>query len=69
MIPSEEWPAVVQHARGMPLVYAGAVWTADRLPKAYRPTLVPPPGTPAATDAPHATPTGPTEPDAAPVRE
>ncbi len=71
VIPTVEWPAVVLHARGMPLVYAGAVWTADRLPKTYRPTLVPPPGAePAATDALHATPTGPTtEPDAAPVRE
>ena len=71
VIPTEEWPTVVQHARGTPFVYAGAVWAADRLPKAYRPTLVPPPGTTSAStdDLPHASPTAPTSEPDAPVRE
>ena len=67
VIPTEEWPAVVQHARATPYVYAGAVWTADRIPKIYRPTLAPPAGTSSASpDEPHADPA--LNPDA-PVRE
>ena len=64
VIPAAEWPAVVQHARGTPYVYAGAVWTTARIPPNYRPILAPPPtAEPATTASP--TPTDP----AAPVRE
>ena len=67
VIPTAEWPTVVQDARGTPYVYAGAVWTAARLPMTYRPNLAPPAGTPAASpDGPHADP----KPDRdAPVRD
>ena len=65
VLPTAEWPAVVQHARGTPLVYAGAVWTAERIPKTYRPALAPPLGAkPDTTDTDPAA----SQPDA-PVRE
>ncbi len=42
VIPAEEWPVAVQHARSAPFVYDGAVWAAGRLPPDYRPRLVAP---------------------------
>ncbi len=43
VIPTEQWPEVVQRARTLPLVYAGAVWAVERLPPGARPHVYPPP--------------------------
>ena len=42
-IPAEQWPAPVQEARALPLVYKGAAWIAEQVPAAYRPKIAAPP--------------------------
>ena len=43
VLPVDRWPPQVLEARAMPLAYAGATWTVDRLPPGYRPRLYAPP--------------------------
>ena len=47
VIPTEQWPSVVQRARSVPLAYQGAVWAVNWLPPADRPRITPPPSGPA----------------------
>ena len=47
VIPTEQWPAPVLHARFLPAVHHGAAWLADQVPRHYRPVVAePPPGRP-----------------------
>jgi membrane protein required for colicin V production len=43
MLPPDKWPPVVQQARSLPFIYAGALWAADRMPPQYKPRVAPPP--------------------------
>lgn len=43
------WPDAVQRARALPLIADGARIAVERVPEAYRPRLVPPPGPPGPT--------------------
>ena len=47
VIPIEQWPADIQHARSLPFAYQGAVWAVGWLPPAERPRITPPPDAPA----------------------
>lgn len=60
MVPVEDWPPPVLHARSLPFIYDGARWAADQMPPGYRPHLAPPPEgrTPTAGELLHAAPTG-----------
>ncbi len=42
MLPPDKWPPVVQQARTLPFIYAGALWAAARMPPQYRPRVAPP---------------------------
>jgi membrane protein required for colicin V production len=43
VIPIDQWPGVVLHARSLPLAYNGAVWVVDHLPPDVRPHISAPP--------------------------
>jgi hypothetical protein len=43
------WPDQVKRARTLPLLGEGARIAVERVPEAYRPRLVPPPGPPGPT--------------------
>lgn len=43
VIPIDQWPGVVLHARSLPLAYLGAAWVVDHLPPDVRPHISAPP--------------------------
>jgi membrane protein required for colicin V production len=43
LVPPDNWPAAVQHAQALPIVYEGASWATSVLPHDYRPRLAEPP--------------------------
>ena len=43
VIPIDQWPGVVLHARALPLAYDGAAWVVDHLPPDVRPHISAPP--------------------------
>jgi membrane protein required for colicin V production len=60
MLPPDNWPPQLQHARTLPVIYQGAAWVAAQLPPKYRPNVAPPPEgrLTTAEDLLHATPEG-----------
>jgi membrane protein required for colicin V production len=54
------WPPALANARTVPILYVGASWVADHLPKEYRPSVLPPPEDRPTTSAEllHVTPEG-----------
>lgn len=60
LVPAANWPAKVQEARSLPLLYQGAVWAVAQLPPQYRPTVTAPPEARQATASEllHANPAG-----------